>query len=442
MIVGVPKEIKDHEYRVAATPAGVDLLAGEACPVLVESGAGEGSGIADEDYVRAGAEIVSRDEVFRRAELIVKVKEPQPEEYALLSPGQTLFTFFHFAASRDLTQAMVESGVTCIAYETVQTDDGSLPLLAPMSDVAGRVAMSAAIKYLERPMGGKGKLISGIPGVRPGKVIVLGGGIAGSAAARIAAGLGAEVYLLDVDLRRLRFLFETCAPNVHPLVSNPHTIRDVIRTADVIIGAVLKPGGRTPILVTEAMLDTMEPGSVIIDIAVDQGGCVETARPTTHSRPTYIERGMVHYCVTNMPGAVAHTSTYGLTNATIPFVVELAKRGWRQAAQENPALARGVNISEGRIRHAAVAEAFGKASSRWRPVETRAEDIRVSPNCGRAMLAMTEMRGFVLARFLTLVIKFRGLPQGHRYPGVPRPGCLDRDRGLILPWILRRHPNV
>jgi alanine dehydrogenase len=362
MIVGVPKEIKDHEYRVAATPAGVDMLRSEECPVLVESGAGEGSGISDEDYAGAGAEIVSRAEVFRQAELIVKVKEPQPEEYPLLRAGQTLFAFFHFAASRDLTQAMVESGVTCIAYETVQTDDGSLPLLAPMSDVAGRVAMTAGIKYLERPMGGKGKLISGIPGVRPGRVVVLGGGIAGSAAARIAAGLGAEVYLLDIDQRRLRFLFETCPPNVHPLASNPHTIREVIQRADVVVGAVLKPGGRTPILLTEAMLETMEPGSVIVDIAVDQGGCVETARPTTHSHPTYIEKGMVHYCVSNMPGAVAHTSTYGLTNATLPFVLELATKGWRNAVLDNPALARGVNISEGRIRHDAVADAFGETA--------------------------------------------------------------------------------
>lgn len=358
-IVGVPREVKDHEYRVAATPAGVDMLKSQGHRVLVETSAGVGSGIADADYARAGAEIVDRDTVYGRAQLIVKVKEPQPSEYSLLRESQTVFTYFHFAASRELTQAMLDTGATCIAYETVQTDDGSLPLLAPMSDVAGRVAMSAAIKYLERPMGGKGKLISGIPGVRPGKVLVLGGGIAGTSAARIAAGLGAEVYLLDVNLQRLRFLFDICPPNIHPLASNPHTIRELIRTTDVVIGAVLVPGARTPILVKDSMLDTMEPGSVIIDIAVDQGGCVESARPTTHSQPTFIHKGMVHYCVTNMPGAVSHTSTYGLTNATLPYILELANKGTGRAVREDTALARGVNVSAGRIRYGAVAETFG-----------------------------------------------------------------------------------
>lgn len=360
MIVGVPREIKDHEYRVALTPAGAEMLAGSRHSVLIEAGAGLGSGIADADYARCGAEIVSRADVFRRSELIAKVKEPQPEEYENLSEGQTVFTYFHFAANPGLTEAMVRRRVTCIAYETVQTEDGALPLLAPMSDVAGRVAMGAGIKYLERPMGGKGKLLSGIPGVQSGNVLVLGGGIAGTSAARIAAGLGASVYVLDTNLQRLRFLFDICPPNVHPLASNAYTIRELLPTADVVIGTVLVPGERAPKLVTEAMLKTMEPGSVIVDVAIDQGGCVETARPTTHSNPTYIHEGIVHYCVTNMPGAVSQTSTRGLTNATIPYLCELADKGWAQAIRDNLALRRGINIIGGRICHPGVARAFGR----------------------------------------------------------------------------------
>ena len=359
MIVGIPKEIKDHEYRVAITAAGVEMLVESKHRVLIEESAGEGSGISDEVYAECGAEIVAREKVFSESELICKVKEPQPSEFDLLHEGQVLFTFFHFAASRELTEAMVARRTTCIAYETVQTEDGSLPLLAPMSDVAGRVAMSAAIRYLERPMGGKGKLISGIPGVRPGTVLVLGGGIAGTAAARIAEGLGAEVYVLDTDLQRLRFLFDTCAANVHPLASSSYTIKEILPTADVVIGAVLVPGGRTPVLVTDAMLDLMEPGSVIIDIAIDQGGCIESCRPTTHSHPTFIYKGIIHYGVTNMPGAVSYTSTRGLTNATRPYLIELADKGWRRAIAENSALARGLNICDGKIHCPGVAEAFG-----------------------------------------------------------------------------------
>lgn len=361
MIVGVPKEIKDHEYRVSATPAGVEMLVQNEHEVLIERGAGQGSGISDEAFANAGGRIVDRGEVFQRAGLIVKVKEPQPEEYDLFNGDQILFTYFHFAANRKLTEAMVGVGLTCIAYETVQTDDGSLPLLAPMSDVAGRVAMSAGIKYLERPSGGKGKLIAGIPGVRPGTVLVLGGGIAGTSAARIAAGLGADVFVLDTNLQRLRFLFDICPPNVHPLASNSYTIRDILPSADVVIGTVLIPGARTPVLISEAMLDLMEPGSVIVDVAVDQGGCVESARPTTHSDPTYIHKGMVHYCVTNMPGAVAHTSTFGLTNATTPYLIEIADKGWKRAVQENSALGRGLNLSDGKIYCQGVADAFGLA---------------------------------------------------------------------------------
>lgn len=359
MIVGVPKEIKDHEYRVAITPAGVEMLARGRHRVIIQESAGIGSGIADEDYARVGAEIVPRERIFRDAEIIVKVKEPQPEEYPLFQPGQVLFTFFHFAASRQLTEAMAARGVVCLAYETVQTEDGSLPILAPMSDVAGRVAMSAGIKYLERPMGGKGKLISPIPGVRPGRVLVLGAGIAGTSAARIAAGLGADVAVLDINQQRLRFLFDTCPPNVHPLASNPYTIREMLPKSDIVIGAILVPGGRTPILIDEEMLGVMEPGSVICDIAVDQGGCVATARPTTHSNPTYVVEGVVHYCVSNMPGAVAHTSTYGLTNATMPYLREIADKGWEQAIRENPAIRKGLNIADGKIYCEGVARAFG-----------------------------------------------------------------------------------
>lgn len=361
MIVGIPKEVKDHEYRVAATPAGVEMLVGSEHEVLIERGAGLGSGISDEAFAKAGAKIVERGEVFERAQLIAKVKEPQSEEFELFNSDQVLFTYFHFAANRPLTEAMVGIGLTCIAYETVQTDDGSLPLLAPMSDVAGRVAMTAGIKYLERPSGGKGKLIAGIPGVRPGTVLVLGGGIAGTSAARIAAGLGADVYVLDTNLQRLRFLFDICPPNVHPLASNAYTIRDILPNADIVIGTVLIPGARTPILISDAMLDLMEPGSVIVDVAVDQGGCVESAHPTTHSEPTYIYKDMVHYCVTNMPGAVAHTSTFALTNATTPYLLELADKGWRQAVHESPALRRGLNVGGGKIYCQGVADAFGLA---------------------------------------------------------------------------------
>ena len=359
MIIGVPKEIKDHEYRVAITPGGVEILLGRGHRVIIEAFAGTGSGYPDETYARCGAEIVERKEVFSNSDIIVKIKEPQPEEYDLFGSEQVLFTFFHFAANRKLTDAMAARGTTCIAYETVQTDDGSLPLLAPMSDVAGRVAMSAAIRYLERPMGGKGKLISGVPGVRPGTVMILGGGIAGTSAAKISEGLGAEVYVFDTNLQRLRFLFDTCGANVHPLASNPYTIREILPMADVLIGTVLVPGGRTPILVSEEMLKTMESGSVVIDVSIDQGGCIATTRPTTHSQPTFVHDGIVHYGVTNMPGAVPYTSTRALTNATLPYLCELADKGWVQAVAENSALRKGVNLSGGKIYCPGVAAAFG-----------------------------------------------------------------------------------
>ena len=359
MVVGIPKEVKDQEYRVAITPAGVDMLCAAGHRILIQEGAGLGSSISDEAFAGSGADIVAHDEVFAQADMIVKVKEPQPAEYELLQDGQVLFTFFHFASNQDLTEAMLRRGVVCIAYETIQTDDGSLPILAPMSDVAGRVAMSAAIKYLERPMGGKGKLLSGIPGVLPGKVVILGGGIAGTSAGRIAAGLGADVFILDTNLQRLRFLFDTCSPNVHTLASNPHTIREILPSADVIIGAVLIPGARAPHLITREMLRNVEAGSIVADISIDQGGCVETSRPTTHSEPTYVLDGIVHYCVTNMPSAVSHTSTYGLANAAMPYTIELAEKGWRKAAGENAALRCGLNASGGKLHNANVAAAFG-----------------------------------------------------------------------------------
>lgn len=359
MIIGVPKEIKDHENRVAITPAGVDMLVSRGHRVLVQSGAGLGSAQSDERYAKYGAEMVDCDTVFEKAEIIAKVKEPMPEEIARFKPDQIVYTFFHFAASRELTKGMMDTGATCVAYETVQTADGALPLLAPMSEVAGRVAVSAAVKYLEEPMGGKGKLLSGIPGVRPGYVVIIGGGIAGTSAARLAAGLGASVYVLDTSMQRLRELEGILPPNVRTVASNRITISELVAAADVVIGSVLIPGARAPKLVSREMVREMEDGGVIIDIAVDQGGCVETMRPTSHSDPVFVSEGVVHYGVTNMPGAVSHTSTYGLTNATMPYLIMLAEKGWKQASRDNPALRHGVNIVDGKITHPAVAEAYG-----------------------------------------------------------------------------------
>lgn len=366
-IVGIPKEIKDHESRVAVTPAGVDLLVRNGHDIRIETGAGEGSSISDEAYAKAGAKLVSRDEVFDASELLLKVKEPQPSEIDLLRADQTLFTFFHFAADESLTRAMCDRGTTCIAYETVQTPEGNLPLLAPMSDVAGRVAVSAAIKFLERPAGGKGKLISGIPGVRGARIMILGGGTVGTAAARACADLGAEVFIFDTNLQRLKFLFETLPGNVHPLASNPYAIREALPQCDVIIGAVLIPGGRAPTLISDEMLDLLEPRSLLIDVAVDQGGCIETIHPTTHSDPVYLHKGILHYGVSNMPGAVPQTSTWGLTNATLPYALALANKGWRKAMSEDKALLKGLNISGGLIYHPGVAAAFGLKLNRLEP---------------------------------------------------------------------------
>jgi alanine dehydrogenase len=358
MKIGVPREIKDNENRVAMTPAGVHLLVGEGHDVLVEAGAGWGSGIVDEEYAGAGATLVAEHAAAFDAEIVVKVKEPLAPEYPLCREGQTIFTYFHFAASRELTDAMLQSGATCIAYETVRDEDGSLPLLTPMSEVAGRMAIQEGAKYLEKPMMGRGILLGGVPGVEPGNVLILGGGVVGASAARAAAGLGANVTILDVNLTRLRYLDEIMPPNVHTLYSTPYTVREKAIEADLLIGAVLVPGAKAPRLVRRELLKEMKNGSVIVDVAVDQGGCIETCRPTTHSNPTFVVEGVVHYCVTNMPGAVGRTSTYALTNATLKYVQLLAARGPEAAIREISALAQGANVINGKITHPAVAEAF------------------------------------------------------------------------------------
>lgn len=359
MIIGVPKEIKDSEFRVAMVPAGVEILARAGHTVLVESGAGKGTGISDEEYAQAGAQIVAEAQnVYAQADLIVKVKEPLPQEYPLIRPGQVIFTYFHFAADEGLTRAMLQSGAVCIAYETIQLEDGSLPLLVPMSEIAGRMAIQEGAKYLERPMEGRGILLSGVPGVRPAHVVVLGGGVAGTNAAKIAAGIGANVTVLDINTARLRVLEDILPKNVDTLMSNAYNIREEIRRADLVIGAALRPGARAPILITREMLKTMKPGAVIVDISIDQGGIAETSKPTTHSHPTYTVEGIIHYCVTNMPGAVPGTSTYALTNETIRWVQELADLGWKEAARKHPPLQHGLNIVEGKLTYAAIAELF------------------------------------------------------------------------------------
>jgi alanine dehydrogenase len=358
MIVGVPREIKDNENRIAIVPAGVDALKQDGHVVLVEKGAGVGSGISDEELANAGAEIVpSHADVFARAEMIIKVKEPLPEEYRLCRPGQILFTYFHFAASRELTDAMIRSGSICIAYETVEAGS-TLPLLTPMSEVAGRLAIQQGAKYLEKPQMGRGILLGGIPGVEPATVIVIGGGVVGINSAKMAAGLGARVIVLDTNVDRLRYLDDVMPANVQTLFSNAFNIRKVIKFADLVVGAVLIPGAKAPALIRRQDLKTMHEGSVIVDVAVDQGGCVETTRPTTHSKPTYIEEGVVHYCVANMPGAVGRTSTHGLTNVTLPYARILAKSGWNRAIRENRGIATGANVINGKITCKGVAEAF------------------------------------------------------------------------------------
>ncbi|MCX7929284.1 MAG: alanine dehydrogenase [Chlorobi bacterium] len=360
MIIGVPKEIKANENRVAITPGGVEMFVRHRHSVLIESSAGVGSGFNDEAYKRAGATIVgSASEVYAGAEMILKVKEPITSEYELIRPGQVVFTYFHAAASRELTEAMIRARCIGIAYETVQKADGSLPLLIPMSEVAGRMAPQNGAKYLERTMGGRGVLLGGVPGTQPGTVVILGGGVVGTNAAKIAAGFGARVIILDNNLYRLRYLDDVMPKNVTTMMSTPENIRTVIREADILIGAVLIPGAKAPYLVTRDMLPTMKTGAVIVDVSVDQGGCIETTHPTTHENPTFVVDGVVHYCVANMPGAVPFTSTIALTNATIPYALELADKGWQQAVRENRELWHGLNFIDGHITYRAVADAFG-----------------------------------------------------------------------------------
>ena len=359
MLIGVPREIKRDEYRVAMLPVGVEELTRAGHRLLIESGAGVGSGIPDGEYAEVGAEIVaSPQQIFERAELIVKVKEPLASEYPLIRAGQTLFTYFHFAASRELTEAMLKCGANCLAYETLRDAQGRLPLLTPMSEVAGRMSIQEGAKYLERPQMGRGILLAGVPGVAPAHITILGGGVVGANAAKIAAGFQADIAILDVNMDRLRYLDDIMPPNVNCLYSDRHTIRQQLRLADLVIGAVLIPGAKAPHLITRADLKLMKPGSVIIDVAIDQGGCVETSRPTTHSDPTYMEGDVLHYCVTNMPGAVGRTSTFALCNVTLPWVLQLAKLGITDAVRQSPSLASAANILAGRVTNQAVAETF------------------------------------------------------------------------------------
>jgi alanine dehydrogenase len=359
-VVGVPNEIKTHESRVALIPVGVEELTRAGHRVLLQAGAGQGSGISDEQYAQHGAAIVpAAADIWKNADLIVKVKEPLPVEWPLMRPGQVVFTYFHFAADEALTRAVMQSGVTAIAYETIHDARGNLPLLTPMSEVAGRMSIQEGAKYLERPFEGRGILLAGVPGVLPANVVILGGGVVGANAAKIAAGLGANVTVLDINLDRLRYLDDVMPGNVTTLYSDRHNILDSLTRADLLIGAVLIPGAKTPRLVRRDDLKRMPPRAVIIDVAIDQGGCVETSHPTTHSNPVYIVDDVVHYCVTNMPGAVGRTSTYALTNVTLPYVLQLARKGLDRAVAENPGLRQGVNIRAGKVTNPAVAETFG-----------------------------------------------------------------------------------
>jgi alanine dehydrogenase len=359
MVIGVPKETKADEYRVSLVPAGAEMLTQAGHTVLVEAGAGLGTSIADAEYAEHGAEVVpTAAEVWRRSELIVKVKEPLEPEFPLIRPDHVLFTYFHLAAGEALTRTLLGKGCTCIAYETIQEPDGSLPLLTPMSEVAGRMAIQEGAKYLERPQLGRGILLSGVPGVPPANIVIMGGGVVGLNAAKIAVGIGALVTVLDVNMDRLRYLDDIMPQNGFTLYSNPVNVRRMLREADLLIGAVLIRGDRAPTLVTREMLGLMKPGAVIVDVAVDQGGCVETIHPTTHSHPTYMVDGIVHYGVTNMPGAVAGTSTYALTNVTLPYLKQLADKGWKRALRENGALAKGLNLSGGRVAFKPIAELF------------------------------------------------------------------------------------
>ena len=360
MIVGILKEIKAEENRVSMTPSGVEVMKGSGHSVLVEKSAGQGSGFSDTSYAEAGAEIVdSVAEIFERSDMVMHVKEPQPLEYDLIREGQVVFTYFHFAASEELTKAILKTKALAMAYETIEGPDHSLPLLTPMSEVAGRMAVHEGAKYLERRQGGRGILLGGVPGVPPATVLIIGAGTVGTHAAQMACGLGAKVYVLDIDLERLRHLSEVMPKNCFPMMSTPATIRELVKEADVVIGAVLVPGAKAPKIVTRDMLKTMKKGAVLVDVAIDQGGCFETSKPTTHSDPIYNVDGVVHYCVANMPAAVPMTSTIALTNATLPYAVEIADKGWKQASRENAGIKCGVNMVEGKVTCKGVAEAFG-----------------------------------------------------------------------------------
>ena len=360
MIIGVPKEIKNNENRVGMTPAGVQEMVKHGHIVYVQASAGVNSGFNDEAYTAAGAIILPTiEDVYASAGMIVKVKEPIASEYKLVRKGQLVFTYFHFASSEPLTKAMVGSGAVCCAYETVERKDRSLPLLVPMSEVAGRMAVQEGCYFLERPRGGKGKLMGGVPGVKPAKVFVIGAGIVGTAAARTAAGMGADVTICDISLPRLAYLADVMPRNVKTLMSSEYNIREELKTADLVIGSVLIPGAKAPKLVTRDMLSLMEPGSVLVDVAIDQGGCFETSHPTTHEEPTYYVDGILHYCVANIPGAVPYTSTLALTNATLPYALQLADKGWRKACADNEELRKGLNVVEGKVVYRQVAEAWG-----------------------------------------------------------------------------------
>lgn len=359
MKIGLPKEIKPNEHRVALTPGGAKELIKKGHLIYVQKSAGLGSGYSDSDYLNAGAQLVENlQQVYEYGDLIIKVKEPIEQEYSLIREGQTLFTYFHFASSRLLTEAMIRQKAICIAYETVEKSDRSLPLLTPMSEIAGRMSIQEGAKYLEKQYGGKGVLLSGVPGVQPANVVILGAGIVGFNAAKMAAGLGANVTLMDISIARLRQLEDILPRNVNTVFSSASNIDIVIRTADLIVGAVLIPGAKAPVLISREMLKLIQPGTVLVDVAVDQGGCIETCKPTTHENPTYIIDGIVHYCVANMPGAVPYTSTLALTNVTFPYIVELADKGWKAAVAINKDLSAGLNIVQGKIVYPSLANTF------------------------------------------------------------------------------------
>jgi alanine dehydrogenase len=368
MIIGILKEIKTEENRVSMTPAGVEVMIQNGHTLLVEKDGGKGSGFEDEDYIKVGAEMVATpQEIFERAEMVMHVKEPLPAEYDLIRENQIVFTYLHLAAAEELTHALIKSKSINIAYETIQKADGSLPLLTPMSEVAGRMATQQGAKYLEMAQGGHGVLLGGVPGVDPGTVVIIGGGVVGVNAAKMACGLGAKVYILDMNLDRLRYLSDVMPANCIPLMASPATTRKLVKEADVVIGAVLVAGAKAPKLVTREMLKTMQKGSVLVDVAIDQGGCFETSRATTHSDPIFEVEGIVHYCVANMPGAVAKTSTIALTNATLPYAVQIANKGWQRAMRENSEIKLGANVMNGKVTYQAVAETFGLE---YTPIDT------------------------------------------------------------------------